>query len=76
MQALGLTAPTGIQFQVNALIAIKTILQTLPEPMVNELQDWSLLLHPQRRSFKDIAASWSDMIERQIAGRLPSKEAA
>jgi chromosome segregation ATPase len=70
MQALGLTAPTSRQFHVSALIAIKTVLQTLPQPMVNELQEWSLLLHPARRSFGDITASWDAMITRQIAERL------
>jgi hypothetical protein len=70
MQALGLTAPTARQFHVSALIAIKTVLQTLPQPMVRELQEWSLLLHPARRSFGDITASWDAMITRQIAERL------
>jgi hypothetical protein len=76
MEALGIKAPTGRQFQVNAIIAIKTILQTLPTNWVNELQDWRLLLHPQRRAFKDITADWEMMIDRQIADRLPKKEAA
>jgi hypothetical protein len=76
MEALGITAPTSRQFQVNAIIAIKTILQMLPTPWVNELQDWQLLLHPARRSFKDITADWSSMIDRQIAQRLGEKEAA
>ena len=76
MEALGVTAPHSRQFLVNVTIAIKTALQTLPQPYVNELQNWSLLLHPARRSFKDITADWEVMIDRQIADRLPKKEAA
>lgn len=74
MEALGIKAPTSRQFQVHAIIAIKTILQTLPTPMVNELQDWRLLLHPARRSFKDITADWELMISRQIAEQLGEKK--
>jgi hypothetical protein len=73
MEALGIKAPTSRQFQVNAIIAIKTILQTLPSPWVNELQDWRLLLHPQRQSFKDITADWDAMITGQIAARFGTK---
>ena len=76
MEALGINFPTSRQFQVGAIIAIKTIIQMLPTPWVNELQDWQLLLHPARRSFKDITADWSQGIDRQIADRLPNKEAA
>jgi hypothetical protein len=68
--------PTSRQFQVNTVIAIKTILQTLPQSMVNELQDWRLLLHPQRMSFKDITTDWDATITRQIAERLPKDKAA
>jgi hypothetical protein len=74
MEALGLKAPTSRQFQVSALIAIKTALQKLPPNWVNELQEWQLLLSPARRSFKEITTSWDLMIERQIAERLPKGE--
>jgi hypothetical protein len=71
MEVLGITAPTARQFQVNAIIAVKTALMLLPQSYVNELQDWRLLLHPQRRAFKDVTADWDLMITRQINQRLP-----
>jgi hypothetical protein len=76
MEALGIKAPISRQFLVNTTIAIKTALMLLPQPMVNELQDWRLLLSTQRMDFKNITASWDAMITRQIAERLPKKEAA
>jgi hypothetical protein len=76
MESLGLRAPTARQFQVNAIIAIKTALMKLPQPMLNDLQEWRLLTYPQRMDFKNITSSWSEMIDRQIADRLPKKDAA
>jgi hypothetical protein len=76
MEALGIKTPSSRQFHVNTVIAVKTMLQQLPQPMVNELQDWRLLLSTQRMSFKDITAGWDATITRQITERLGSKEAA
>jgi hypothetical protein len=77
MEALGIRAPHSRQFQVGAIIAIKTMIQTMPISWVNELQEWTLLLHPARRSFQDITADWDAMITRQTAERVPKdREAA
>jgi hypothetical protein len=53
------------------------MIQTMPISWVNELQEWTLLLHPARRSFQDITADWDAMITRQTAERVPKdREAA
>jgi hypothetical protein len=89
MERLGVTAPTGMQFQVNGLVALKTMLQGderteinrpgLPRSWVRDLgSEWSLLLPNQKRSFRTIVGSWHEMISRQIAARMPvdKKDAA
>lgn len=76
MEALGLKAPSARQFHVSLMIAIKTIIQKLPQPMVNELQEWRLLGYPARRTFQSITADWDATITRQFANRLPKKQEA
>ena len=61
--------PTSEQFRVNAIIAIKTMIQALPQSWVRDF-DFPLLGPLQKKAFKDIVASWEAEIENNIAARL------
>jgi hypothetical protein len=65
----GQAAPTSEQFRVNAVMAIKTMLQELPETWVRDFE-FSRLAPGQRKRFKDICAGWQAQIEQAIAVRL------
>jgi hypothetical protein len=75
MHALGVTSPTDQQLRINSVAAIKTTLQLLPQPWVNDFE-FMRLAPSQKKTFKPLATAWHDQIANQIAARLPKKDAA
>jgi hypothetical protein len=73
IHALGVTSPTDQMFRINAVAVIKTALQELPQPWINDFE-FSRLAPSQKKHFKDLATAWHDQIENQIAGRLGEKK--
>jgi hypothetical protein len=71
MQSLGVSSPTDPMFRINAVAAIKTVLQLLPQPWINDFE-FMRLAPSQKKEFKSLAAGWCN----QIAARLPKSEAA
>ncbi len=69
MHALGQVSPTSEQFRVNGTACIKAMLQELPQLWVRDFE-FSRLAPSQKKTFKAVVASWSGMIENNIAGRL------
>jgi hypothetical protein len=66
---LGQPFPSSEQFRVNTTNAIKSLIQSLPQAWVRDFE-FPLLNPSQRKDFGQLALSWSDTIERQIAARL------
>jgi hypothetical protein len=77
MHALGATTPTNDMFRINTTLALKSMLQTLPQSYVNDLE-FQRLQPSQKKNFKTLVSGWSESIERNIAARLgdPKREAA
>jgi hypothetical protein len=75
MHSLGVTAPIDQQFRINVVACIKTVIQTLPGPYINDFE-FMRLSPSQKKSFKSLAESWGPTISNQIAARLPQKENA
>ena len=75
MHTLGVAAPTDQQFRINAVACIKTVIQMLPGPYINDFE-FMRLSPSQKKSFKSLAESWGPTISNQIAARLPQKENA
>jgi hypothetical protein len=73
IHALGQQAPTAEMFRVNAVICIKTMLQSLPSSWVRDF-DFSLLNPSQKRAFKDIIEVWHAQITNGIVARLGEKQ--
>jgi hypothetical protein len=73
MHALGVTSPTDQMFRINSVTVIKTVLQNLPQPWVNDFE-FMRLSPSQKKSFKPLAAGWCDQIASQIAARLGEKQ--
>jgi hypothetical protein len=72
MHTLGLSSPTDQLFRINSVAAIKSALQKLPQPWINDFE-FSRLAPSQQKEFKLLANAWCD----QIAARLgANKEAA
>jgi hypothetical protein len=69
LHALGQSAPTSEQFRVNGTLAIKSMLQKLPQLWVRDFE-FQMLAPNQRKQFKDLCAGWSRMIEGSIHARL------
>lgn len=69
MHALGATSPTGVQLRVNGVLALKAMLQELPQLWVNDF-DFSRLAPNQKKQFKDLCAGWSQMIQQNIDSRI------
>lgn len=77
LHRLGCTAPSHDSVRINCVNAIKTLLNALPWSREFELKHGPSVLAPnERKQFKDLAATWNNTIENQIAHRLPKKEAA
>jgi hypothetical protein len=75
MHTLGVAAPTDQQFRINAVACIKTVIQMLPGPYINDFE-FMRLAPSQKKTFRPLAAGWHDQIANQIAARLPKKEEA
>ena len=73
MAALGITAPSGQQLRINSVVAVKSALQNLPQPWINDFE-FARLAPSQKKSFKTISQGWGEMIERQIAQRVGEKK--
>ena len=54
---------------MNGTMALKTMLQELPQLWVNDF-DFQRLAPNQKKQFKTLVAGWQLMIERSIASRL------
>jgi hypothetical protein len=72
IHALGVTSPTDQMFRINSVAVIKTVLQNLPQPWVNDFE-FMRLAPSQKKSFKPLAEGWRDQIANQIAARLGSE---
>ncbi|MHC2539128.1 hypothetical protein [Bradyrhizobium diazoefficiens] len=75
MHALGVTSPTDQMFRINSVAVIKTVIQLLPQPWINDFE-FARLSPLQKKNFKDLANAWGMTIENQIVARLPKEEAA
>jgi hypothetical protein len=73
MHALGLSSPTDQLFRINAVAAIKTAIQKLPEPWIREFE-FSRLAPSQKKDFKPLATAWCDQVANQIAAPLPKNK--
>jgi hypothetical protein len=69
MHALGQAAPTSEQFRVNGTMALKTMLQELPQLWINDF-GFARLAPNQKKNFKALVEGWSQMIEQNIASRI------
>ncbi len=76
MRELGIAAPIDRLFLLNVTVAIKTALQLLPRPYVNEIGfDW--VAPNQRKEFRHLANTWGVTIANQIAAKFgPIKDEA
>lgn len=75
MHTLGVTSPTDQMFRINSVAVIKTVIQLLPQPWINDFE-FARLAPSQKKAFKEIVSGWCSTIERQVADRLPKVEAA
>ena len=73
MHALGLSSPTDQLFRIDAVAAIKTAIQKLPEPWIREFE-FSRLAPSQKKDFKPLATAWCDQVANQIAAPLPKNK--
>lgn len=69
MHQLGQASPTSEQFRVNGTMAIKSMLQTLPQLWVRDFE-FQMLAPNQKKSMKALVEGWSAMIEQSLASRL------
>jgi hypothetical protein len=53
--------------------AIKTVIQQLPSPYINDFE-FARLSPLQKKHFRNLAAGWCDQIANQIAARLGEKK--
>ncbi|SIO49692.1 hypothetical protein SAMN05443247_06521 [Bradyrhizobium erythrophlei] len=72
LHALGV-GPTDQLFRINVVTCIKTVIQELPSPYINDFE-FARLSPLQKKHFKDLAAAWCDQIANQIAARLSEKK--
>jgi chromosome segregation ATPase len=73
MRGRGLASPTDQLFRINAVAAIKTAIQKLPEPWINDFE-FSRLAPSQKKQFKPLATAWCDQIANQLAPRLGEQQ--
>ena len=76
MHRLGITAPTHDIVRINSVLALKTLLQLCPWHVDEYAHPPHYLAPNERKYFKSLAEAWGANIERQIAHRLPKKDAA
>jgi hypothetical protein len=72
MHQLGQQAPTSEQFRINATMAVKSMLQELPQVWVRDFE-FQRLSPNQKKRFGEVCAGWHTMIASQINARLPSE---
>jgi chromosome segregation ATPase len=72
MHSLGVASPIDQLFKINAVAAIKTVIQKLPGPYINDFE-FMRLSPSQKKEFKALATTWCDQIARQTEQRLPKK---
>lgn len=70
MHTLGVTSPTDQMFRINSVAAIKTVIQLLPQPWINDFE-FARLAPSQKKAFKPLAIAWRDQIANQISNQLP-----
>jgi hypothetical protein len=70
LHSLGVTSPTDQMFRINAVAGIKTVIQLLPQPWINDFE-FARLAPSQKKEFKQLAEAWGLTIENQIAARIP-----
>jgi outer membrane murein-binding lipoprotein Lpp len=70
MHTLGvITSPTDQLFRINSVAAIKTAIQKLPQPWINDFE-FMRLAPSQKKEFKSLGQGWCDQIANQTAARL------
>ena len=69
IHGLGQSFPTSEQFRINATMALKTMVQTLPQHWVNDFE-FQRLAPNQKKTFRMLVDGWTATIERQIAEKL------
>lgn len=73
MHTLGVTSPTDQMFRINSVAVIKTAIQLLPQPWINDFE-FARLAPSQKKAFRPLATAWHDQIANQIATRLGEKK--
>lgn len=73
MHQLGAASPTNEQFRVNGTMALKTMLQNLPQLWANDF-DFQRLAPNQKKTFKSLAEGWQAIIEQNINARLGTEQ--
>jgi Mg2+ and Co2+ transporter CorA len=68
LHALGVTSPTDPMFRINSIIAIKTVLQLLPQNYISDFE-FQRLAPSQKRQFKSLADAWCSQITNQIGDK-------
>jgi predicted nucleic acid-binding Zn-ribbon protein len=71
LHGLGVASPSDSMFRINSIIAIKTVIQNLPQNWINDFE-FARLAPSQKRQFKSLADAWCG----QITNQLPKKEEA
>jgi hypothetical protein len=69
MHQLGQESPTSEQFRINFTMAIKSMLQELPQVWVRDFE-FQRLSPNQKKRAAEVCAGWQTMIASQIAARL------
>ncbi|SHL15033.1 hypothetical protein [Bradyrhizobium lablabi] len=65
---LGVTSPSDPLFRINVVIAIKTVVQQLPQNYISDFE-FQRLSPSQKRQFKQLADAWCQQIANQIGDR-------
>jgi hypothetical protein len=73
MHTLGLAWPTDQLFRINAVAAIKTVIQKLPEPWIRDFE-FMRLSPSQKKEFKPLSQGWCEQIAARL-GEQPKKVA-
>jgi chromosome segregation ATPase len=69
LHALGIASPTDQLYRINAVTAIKTAIQKLPEPWIRDFE-FSRLAPLQKKTFRNLANAWCDQVAIQIAAKF------
>jgi hypothetical protein len=69
----GTASPTDPMFRINSVTVIKTAIQLLPQPWINDFE-FARLAPSQKKASRPLATAWHDQIANQIAQRLGEKK--